>query len=561
MPLALETPQTILMVLSFAAMAVSVGIAIWLWRRHQTASRPVAPRPERRSGAVAVASRNPSAPEPAAAKEDVTEFVALPHLREHDAPRSDPTAVIAVVHGRPTIPDRTEIVAPPGERTEFIPPPTDRTEIVAAPRPAFEPEKTEFIPLPFGRRDEPVPARTESAPTPTPTPTPAPTPAPPTPTEIDLPEHLRLAIDAFEQLQAGGTSPALAGHLDVLANAPATALLELVRPALAREQGLRFAGTLLPLLHAKHWPTKTHFASLLADLDEPRKHIALALLRSWDDPRAETLATASLAAASDLEARLLWLGCLADRGWDPGAAVIEAALADPNPRVVASGLRLVLRCEAAPRLQAKLAGSLFATDPEIRMHAIEAALGLGDPSAWLVCRQLARNPSFPVAAQLVGLLGTEAEIAEQCRAFESAPTPELLAGLGLSGRPVALQVCIDHFDDRDPIIQATARTALTLAAKTNFASADDARAWLRAQTHPRLLGGERRSAAAVLAQLAIADEPTRRALARELRIRSRGRVHLDATLLPHAFAQQLERLRPQVSELDFEQAPGVTRRS
>ena len=548
MPLALETPQLILMVLSFAGMLGSVGIAWWLWLRQRNTSRADARRSEPHPIATPIREVAPAPSTPEPAPFEPTEFVALPHLREHDAPRDDVTEFIAVSHERTAKSDRTEFVEPPPERTQFVAPPPERTEIVVArnhfaPPPertsVFVPEKTEFIPLPAGLRDPivvpPPPARPQA----------------PTPTEIDLPEHLRLAIAAFEQLQAGTPSPALDGHLDVLAHVHANELLELVRPALANTEGLRFAGALLTLLHAKTWPAKTAFTPLLAELDEARRQTALALLRSWDDPRAESIAAGSLAAAVDLDSRVLWLACHAERGWDVSASVIEAALADPNPRIVAQGLRLLPRSDAAPRLRTALAGSLFAADTTVRMHAIEAALAFADPSAWLVCRQLARNPGFPVAAQLVGLLGTEAEIAEQCRAFESAPMPELLTGLGLSGRPIVLRACIDRFDDADPKLAEAARAALTLAAGSSFASASDARTWLAKQSHPRLLGGARRSAAQVLATLATTNEPTRRAFARELRIRSRGRVHLDPTLLPHAFAQQLEQLEPLLTNLDF----------
>jgi hypothetical protein len=115
-----------------------------------------------------------------------------------------------------------------------------------------------------------------------------------------------------------------------------------------------------------------------------------------------------------------------------------------------------------------------------------------------------------------------------------------------------LRACIDRFDDADSKLREVARAALTLAAGSRFESAAQARTWLLAQPHPRLLGGAPRTAAQLLAGLSTADEPMRRALARELRIRSRGRVHVDATLLPHAFARQLERLEPQVLAIDFE---------
>lgn len=575
-PLALERPQTILMALSFATMLVFVGVAVWLWLRQRArATRLPAPRSKRQASAPLSAPPVTSAPapeavltpdavqtrshEPARASvsglhlslstideptefvappiDEPTEFVALPHLREPDSPDLDPvgTEIIRVFHG-----DR---IAPP-----------------ASTPPSFVPEKTEFIPAPLGLRpkfDSSPPAASAAARRfETPTSVPIPQTERPTPTAVDLPEHLRLAIDAFEQLQRESPTPAhvdaLAGHLDVLGSASASTLLELITPKLAREPDQHFAGSLLVLLHNKAWPAKLAFPALLAQLDEAHRRVALQLLRSWDDPRAEPLAAASLALAQHLDTRALWLDCFAERGWDPGVAAIEAALADPDPRIVAIALRLLPRCDAALRLQSKLAGLLFANEPAVRMQALETALAFGDQAAWLVCRQLARNPNFPAAAQLVGLLGTESEIIEQCRAFEAAPTAELLAGLGLSGRPIVLRACVERFEDPDPQLRQAAHDALTLAAGSAFASLTDARTWLSSQQQPRILGGTRRWAMQVTAVLRTASEPLRRLLARELRIRSRAKVHVDASLLPHAFAQQLAQVKQRVAEIDFE---------
>jgi hypothetical protein len=195
---------------------------------------------------------------------------------------------------------------------------------------------------------------------------------------------------------------------------------------------------------------------------------------------------------------------------------------------------------------------LFANDAAVRMQAIETALAFGNQSAWLVCRQLARNPRFPAAAQLVGLLGTEAEITEQCRAFEATPNAELLTGLGLSGRPVVLRACVDRLEDPDLALREAAHAALTLAAGSAFESSTAARTWLASQQHPRILAGSRRWAGQVTAVLGTASPPLRHVLARELRIRSRGQVHVDASLLPHAFARQLVRVKEGAAQIDFD---------
>ncbi|PRQ04422.1 hypothetical protein ENSA5_07580 [Enhygromyxa salina] len=164
----------------------------------------------------------------------------------------------------------------------------------------------------------------------------------------------------------------------------------------------------------------------------------------------------------------------------------------------------------------------------------------GDQSAWLVCCQLARNPSFSIASELVGLLGTEAELAQLRQAFDAAPTPELLWALGLSGRRVGLDACVEHFDDDDDLTREAAREGLSVAAGRGFASVSEAKSWLEQRGASRSLGGAERGPAQVLAVLAEAPDRLRRALARELRIRSRGRVHLDPGALPHAWRSQLD---------------------
>jgi hypothetical protein len=96
----------------------------------------------------------------------------------------------------------------------------------------------------------------------------------------------------------------------------------------------------------------------------------------------------------------------------------------------------------------------------------------------LVCRQLARNPSFPAAAEFVGPLGTETEIAALLESLDAQATPQLLRGLALSGRPVALRACLTRFDDPDAALQEAVRDGLTVAAGRSFDDVDAARRWV-----------------------------------------------------------------------------------
>jgi hypothetical protein len=374
---------------------------------------------------------------------------------------------------------------------------------------------------------------------------------------FDLTEHFSLAAEAFEQLQRATTAGSLEvwrGHLEVLGSIPGEQLHEQLRPELAGPPNNRWAAALLALLHNKSWAPKRAFGQLLTELDAERRDAAMRVLRSWDDPRGQEIAAAGLELGDTSMLRATWLECFADRGWDPGAKAIVAALADSDPRIVGAGLRSLPNCEHPTSLEPKLASHLFAVAPSVRAQAIETALLFANNSAWLICRQLARNPSFPVAAELVGLLGTATDIDALRGALDTSGSPALLRGLGLSGRRVALDACVTRFDDEDPGTRAAARECLGYAAGQPFESAPEARAWLDKHEIPRLLGSAARTPAQVLAALADADLPLRRTIARELRVRSGGRLHLDVDTLPEAWRRQLERLgqTDSFAAIDFE---------
>jgi hypothetical protein len=509
------------------------------------------------------------------ASADKTEFVA-PRLGDEPEPEPERTAMIprAEVRARQRSVSAPDLApAPAPDKTAFIAPPPapDATAFIAPPH---APDKTACIaPPPAFVAPAPSVAPPSVAPpimaTPAVSTPPAFTqasvisaPAPPAPTtrsapSVDLAEHFSLAAAAFEQLLAATTPASLEswrGHLEVLASANSEQLEAHVRPELTKDPAThRFAAALLTLLHNKTWAAKRAFPQLLSELDETGRQAALRVLRSWDDPRAQVIAAAGLA-LEDTSMRATWLECFADRGWDPGAAAITAALADSDPRIISAGLRALPHCEAAASLEPKLASHVFAPDPSVRAQAIETSLLFANNSAWLVCHQLARNPSFPGAAELVGLLGTDAEIDKLRVALDSSPTPALLRGLGLSGRRVPLEACVVHFDDDDTQLRAAARECLEFAAGRGFASSPEANTWLDGQSPSRLLNGAARSSAQVLATLADAELPLRAAISRELRVRSRGRLHLDVDTLPEAWRRQLEQLGADDSfaAIDFE---------
>lgn len=584
----------LMMLISVAGMLGFGSIAVWLMLRQRAerdagmrgSSSPVTDAPQ--SAETQAKPRSSSAPVTADAPRpaptldvyEPTEFVALPNVREDDSPRVDEaTAFVAPAFGAEL--DTSAQLGtfaddePPPDKTEFIPAPLagwqsadsveERTALV---RPALQSattvpprEQTAFIAPPPSFL-APTPDLQEPASERSREPTgfvrpPPPRPAAPPTVSIDLGEHLRLAADAFERIHTGATEPgnrdALAGHLAVLASASANALLQDVQPRLTGAPDLRWSAALLALLHNESWPAKTALAPMLVAFDEPRRQAALQLLRSWDDPRGRSIAASALASAQSSEQRVMWLSCFAIRGWDPGADVIEAALADSEPTVLIAGLRLLPRSDQASRLQARLSTHLYATHPRVRMQAIEGALTFGNQSTWLVCRQLARNPSYPEAAEFVGLLGTEAEVAALVESLETQATAQLLHGLALSGRPVALRACLARFDDPDDELRETARDGLTLAAGRPFVDVAAARNWVDGLAGAtRWLGGSPRTGAQIVAALLRSDLSSRPALARELSIRSRSRIHVDVTLLTDALSRELAGLGQDIDAIEFE---------
>lgn len=616
MPLALEPPQIVMMLIGFAGMAGFGGAAVWLVMRRHGSNRSDASQKQTQPGAVAAPATDPApAPVPAPEIHEPTEFVALPNHREEDSPvvddgtafiepafaaaidPRDATRLAAPAADDTPAPEKTELIPSPlagrqrnatAEATSLVQPPSEATGFVPSPAlPPAEPtslmqppsEATAFLPAPARTEPPyestafvPSPALPPTEPTslmPSPAPAelrafvspPAPPPAEPSvslprvPTpSVDVDEHLRHASEAFERIQTGkaesGAREALDGHLAVLASTPADELLQRMQaggPTL-REQVL-----LLALLHSESWPARTALGPMLDGFDAAGRETALQLLRSWDDPRASSIAGAALAAATSSEQRAMWLRCFADRGWDPGADAIEVALDDDDPAVLVAGLRLLARPDRHPHLQSRLTTHTYAPDPGVRMQAIEAALASANQSAWLMCRQLARNPSFPAAAELVALLGSEAEVASLCQSLDAEPLPALLRALALSGRPVALRRCVARFDEPDTGLRDAARAGLALASSRSFDDAAAARDWLDGlDAAARWLGGRPRTGVQMIEALRSADVATRRALARELSIRSRGRVHVDAELLPDAMQRQLDGVQADVAGLDLD---------
>jgi hypothetical protein len=95
---------------------------------------------------------------------------------------------------------------------------------------------------------------------------------------------------------------------------------------------------------------------------------------------------------------------------------------------------------------------------------------------------------------------------------------------------------------------------LAIACGCELRSTSNARAWLaQPPAGARLIGGAPRTLDAIARTLAAIDSlPLRRAIARELKIRSGGRVALAAELRPRAFRRQLDALRRLELDLDRE---------
>ena len=544
------------MTLSFAAMLGFASVAAWLWLRQRDA-----PPPATDKGAIPAKARPAEVhrePEP----REATEFVAVPGQREEDSPvtpAGEHTEFVPPPSEQDEPVERTEFIANPSalraapiveERTAFVAPPPaieERTSFVAPPPQLAVEERTSFVAPPIFDAPPVVssqPPLREAPDSSSPRIAPAIDPPKTDPTAA-LREHFDLAVVAFatlEQQEDADESTRLHGHLEVLGSAAIDPLLEVVRPALVDSNDARVGAAWLALLQHKTWPAKRALPQLLAELDERSRTEALRALASWDDPRAASLASAGLEHdAGTPEREVEWLELFATRGWDPGDAAIDRALSSTHARLLVAGLRLA-GSRKPEQVRAKVSAQLFASDPAVRIEAIETALVFAEQSAWLVCRQLARNPAFPRAAELVGLLGSETEVAQLCQAASIAGSAPLVWGLGLSGRPIALEACAAALDDTE--LRAAASAALALALGRELDSPAAVREVVAKHDAPRLIGGAPRTLAALAKTLADTDSlPLRRAIARELRIRARGRVISTPELRPPAYRRQLDELR------------------
>jgi hypothetical protein len=351
----------------------------------------------------------------------------------------------------------------------------------------------------------------------------------------------------------------LAEHLAGLTAIPIDALLPALLPALTRpESGLAPTSVAwLALFQHPGCADGRVILGLLGECGAVGREAGLRTLASWTDPRAEALARIGLE-HGPAPLRGDWLGLFADRGWAPSEERLDEALASSDAKILVPALRIA-GSRPPEQVKARVSARMFGSAPAVRLEAIETGLVLGDPSAWMSCRQLAwmscrqlaRSPAHARAAQLVALLGSADELGKVAAA-RSGDDPGMLELLGLAGRPEALA---ERAADLDPDAEHrdSARAAFAVATGVMFESADQARAWLAEQSVPRLIDGTARSLDAVLRTLlATQSLALREAIARELRIRTGARVILATDVFAHTWRERLAELAERDLDLDLD---------
>jgi len=519
-----------------------------------------------RDAVLAAATRKQSPPEPNTA--------VLPREVLLAPGERPPTLSIPVTEELPREP--APKLADPGQlRTELSSAstsgPAPGLELDPEPNPGPDPD-TELLPREVTERPEqPEPgAQSEASPSPRPPPSPAQpsSAARPSPSGHDiaietLERHLDEGLEAMESLLIELEHPSATlrelvegdertwrGNLAVLSLTQRRVIDELLIPRLREQQeSPRYRLAIaLTLFELKEFDVPKRIFELLDELDPAGTGAVMKALAHWGDPHITGVAQKGLAQAAPLD-RQAWLKLCVERNIPIPDPELEALLEHEQPDSLALGLNLVSLCDDPQRYGAKVDWLLLTGKRENRQAAIVAGLVLDRPTAALVSKQGARDPSMPEVCALHATLAQESDIQALIR-WASKPSAPTHAGwaLGLCGRKSALQGCIDRLTHVDREVAEAALAGFCIG--SGFAgSAGDAPAWWsehRDAFKPgiRYLGGTAISFEVVVDQLASGSEALRAALMTELLVRSKGRLRLPTRWLPSAYLEDLAGLDP-----------------
>lgn len=450
----------------------------------------------------------------------------------------------------------------PDSKTKFL----SRDEILATPQPRERhPSATEFL-----SREEMFAAVQHREPFEMPAATleskHEPQPGPVSSGEPDIAAetlelHLGEAVDAMEKVLealAGSDSsmPELAagperswrGNVEVLSLTSKRVVEQMVLPALRNPNtpARRRLATALTLLEIKRVDVPTLVLDLFAELDTAGRTVLLDALAHWDDLRADKTVLAGLqrfAAAHRHE----WLRLCVERSCELPAEVLGPLLEEKAPKLLAAGLRLIPFGASVDKYSSIVDRHLVAGLAEVREPAILTGLLLERPTALLVSKQAARDPSMPLVCEALASTGSDAD-SKALIPWTSKPNAPAHAGwaLGLIGRLDALDACAARLDHADAAVVDSALAGLRHASGFE-GPAEQARRWWtehRDDFKPgvRYLAGQPISFEVVRKRLMTAPTQVRQALALELGLRSRGRIRLPLRRLPGAYVEAVARL-------------------
>ncbi|MCX4240341.1 hypothetical protein [Paraliomyxa miuraensis] len=196
-------------------------------------------------------------------------------------------------------------------------------------------------------------------------------------------------------------------------------------------------------------------------LTSEQRRAVLRAFTLWDDPRASPWLEAMVRRA-DPSSLAGWLGVAADRWMNVPESVLDRALQQDEPELVATAMRILARTKH-PFDPSAIEARLSHPHHAVRSAALAAGLVRGSRVAWPLAVEQALDPTTPIAGELVAMLGAPSEQAELIGWAAQPDAPEhALWCLSLIGRIEAADVAAARLCDPRPRIAKLAFTALRL---------------------------------------------------------------------------------------------------
>lgn len=265
------------------------------------------------------------------------------------------------------------------------------------------------------------------------------------------------ALDGPESLAklAAGPEPRLSAHLNGLVHGGVPVVERLLFPAMlpggefdAFDERARRCAAALAILQQPVGGTERLVAAAAEQLDREGAGALHRALQLWDRPGSDSeLWKASLRTRP--ESWPAWLRTFAIRGQPADENMVNYCLRGDEDAVLA-GLSVVPDMIASVGAKVHDVLDYFFGDrkPALRVAALHAALSLGSPRAWALCREWFASPGAPRGiVELVAIVGSEAEHRQLIATVADGHVDELRVwALGHTGRAGAAELCVELFE-------------------------------------------------------------------------------------------------------------------